>query len=96
LPVQEHMSSDILFGYKMFRTKEELNDAVWKLYVKDVFPAIEKGLSASIYTQVSDVEDEINGIFTYDRKEIKFDESLGLKITKTLNEIFKEKFNGNL
>jgi len=96
LPVQEHMSSDILFGYKMFRTKEELNDAVWKLYTKDVFPAIEKGLSASIYTQVSDVEDEINGIFTYDRKEIKFDESLGLKITKTLNEIFKEKFNGNL
>lgn len=96
LPVQEHMSSDILFGYKMFRTKEELNDAVWKLYTKDVFPAIEKGLSASIYTQVSDVEDEINGLFTYDRKEIKFDESLGLKITKTLNEIFKEKFNGNL
>ncbi|MGI5064303.1 glycoside hydrolase family 2 [Treponema denticola] len=96
LPVQEHMSSDILFGYKMFKTKEELNEAVWKLYVKDVFPAIEKGLSASIYTQVSDVEDEINGLFTYDRKEIKFDESLGLKITKTLNEIFKEKFNGNL
>lgn len=96
LPVQKHMSSDILFGYKMFGTKEELNDAVWKLYTKDVFPAIEKGLSASIYTQVSDVEDEINGIFTYDRKEIKFDESLGLKITKTLNEIFKEKFNGNL
>ncbi|UTC82614.1 glycoside hydrolase family 2 protein [Treponema denticola] len=96
LPVQEHMSSDILFGYKMFKTKEELNDAVWKLYVKDVFPAIEKGLSASIYTQVSDVEDEINGLFTYDRKKIKFDEGLGLKITKTLNEIFKEKFNGNL
>ena len=96
LPVQKHMSSDILFGYKMFKTKEELNEAVWKLYVKDVFPAIEKGLSASIYTQVSDVEDEINGLFTYDRKEIKFDESLGLKITKTLNEIFKEKFNGNL
>ena len=96
LPVQEHMSSDILFGYKMFRTKGELNDAVWKLYTKDVFPAIEKGLSASIYTQVSDVEDEINGIFTYDRKEIKFNEDLGLKITKTLNEIFKEKFNGNL
>lgn len=96
LPVQKHMSSDILFGYKMFKTKEELNEAVWKLYIKDVFPAIEKGLSASIYTQVSDVEDEINGIFTYDRKEIKFDEALGLKITKTLNEIFKEKFNGNL
>ena len=90
------MSSDILFGYKMFKTKEELNDAVWKLYTKDVFPAIEKGLSASIYTQVSDVEDEINGLFTYDRKKIKFDEGLGLKITKTLNEIFKEKFNGNL
>ncbi|UTY28480.1 glycoside hydrolase family 2 protein [Treponema putidum] len=96
LPVQGHMSSDILFGYKMFGSKEELNEAIWNLYKKDVLPAIEKGLSASIYTQVSDVEDEINGIFTYDRKEIKFNEDLGLKIAKKLNEIFKDKFNGNL
>ncbi|UTC78088.1 glycoside hydrolase family 2 [Treponema sp. OMZ 799] len=92
LPFQGRMSSDILFGYKMFKTKKELNEAVWRLYSKDVFPAIEKGLSASIYTQVSDVEDEINGIFTYDRRETKFNEDLGLKIAKTLNEIFKKNY----
>ena len=51
---------------------------------------MEKGLSASIYTQVSDVEDEVNGIFTYDRKETKLDGDLSLKIAETLHELFKK------
>ena len=51
---------------------------------------MEKGLSASIYTQVSDVEDEVNGIFTYDRKETKLDMDLSLQIAETLHELFKK------
>ena len=39
---------------------------------KEIIPVKEKGLSATVYTQVSDVEDEINGIVTYDRKVVKF------------------------
>ena len=43
------------------------------LYEKRVLPAVKKGLCAAIYTQLSDVEDEINGLVTYDRKVVKLD-----------------------
>ena len=55
------------FGYKKFKTQEELCTALEKLYVKKLLPLIKKGLSGCIYTQVSDVEEEINGLVTYDR-----------------------------
>ncbi len=72
-PTAGHMASDKLFGYKMFATKEALSAAVKKLYEREVLPAAANGLAAAIYTQVSDVEDEINGLFTYDRAEAKMD-----------------------
>ena len=37
----------------------------------EVFPLVEKGLSAAVYTQVSDIEEEVNGLMTYDRKMVK-------------------------
>ena len=55
------------FGYKKFKTEQELVEALRALYLKKLKPLIEKGLSAAIYTQVSDVEEEINGFVTYDR-----------------------------
>ena len=94
LAVNGHTSSDILYGYKMFEDKDSLNDGIRNLYETDVFPAMEKGLSASIYTQVSDVEDEVNGIFTYDRKETKLNASLSLKIAETLHELFNKNYAG--
>ena len=42
-----------------------------KLYLKKLKPLIKKGLCGCIYTQVSDVEEEINGLVTYDRKIVK-------------------------
>ncbi len=59
------------FGYKKFQTQEELVAALKKLYLEKLLPLIEKGLCGCIYTQVSDVEEEINGLVTYDRKIIK-------------------------
>lgn len=56
------------FGYKKFKTDEKLLKALKKLYLKKVLPLIEKGLCGCIYTQVSDVEEEINGLVTYDRQ----------------------------
>lgn len=55
------------FGYKKFDTQEKLLCAIRKLYLEKLLPLISKGLCGAIYTQVSDVEEEINGIFTYDR-----------------------------
>ena len=41
------------------------------MYEKMILPGIEKGVCGCIYTQLSDVEDEINGFYTYDRKVCK-------------------------
>ena len=59
------------YGYGKFENPEEFIQAVEKLYREQVVPAYEKGLCAAIYTQVSDVEDETNGILSYDRKVVK-------------------------
>lgn len=71
--IEGHVFSNKVFGYKVFNSKTALNEAYRKLVEKQVVPAIEKGLTASVYTQVSDVENEINGLVTYDRRIIKFD-----------------------
>ena len=59
------------FGYKKFRSAQKLESALEKLYLKKLLPLIKKGLCGCIYTQVSDVEEEINGLVTYDRKIVK-------------------------
>ena len=59
------------FGYKKFRDENKLVQAIEKLYIKKLLPLIKKGLCGCIYTQVSDVEEEINGLVTYDRKVLK-------------------------
>jgi len=59
------------FGYKKFKTSEELIAAFDILYEEKLLPLISKGLCGCIYTQVSDVEEEINGLVTYDRKVVK-------------------------
>ena len=59
------------YGYGKFENPEEFAHAVEKLYREQVVPAYEKGLCAAIYTQVSDVEDETNGLLSYDRKATK-------------------------
>ncbi|MDE5618879.1 MAG: glycoside hydrolase family 2 [Clostridia bacterium] len=79
MPVEGHMQMpDKLFGYKIFKDADTLCENIKKLYDYQVTPFIEQGLCASVYTQLSDVEEEINGILTYDRK-----------VNKT-GELFKE------
>ncbi|MBR5232988.1 MAG: glycoside hydrolase family 2 [Clostridia bacterium] len=63
------------FGYMMYNSKESLTKAYRKLFEKQIIPIIDKGLSATVYTQVSDVEFEVNGILTYDRAIVKVDEA---------------------
>lgn len=69
-----HSEAEKLYGYRKFKDKIDLNDAVMRLYDRQIYENIDRGLSGCIYTQVSDVEDECNGIFTADRKIIKLDE----------------------
>ena len=62
------------YGYKKFKDKLQMNDAVFRLYEHMVYQNISKGLSGCIYTQLADVEDECNGLFTADREIVKIDE----------------------
>lgn len=72
------------FGYQMYKSKETLTNAYRKLLEKQVIPQIKKGLSATVYTQVSDVEFEVNGILTYDRELIKIDEDALIELNAKL------------
>ena len=58
----------------MFRSGQSLTRAYKKLFEHQIIPLISEYLSAFVYTQVSDVEFEVNGILTYDRKIVKIDE----------------------
>jgi hypothetical protein len=53
--------------------------------MNEVIPLIDQGLQGAIYTQVSDVEDETNGLFTYDRKVLKVNKKDCLDIKKTID-----------
>ena len=61
------------FGYKRFKDADSLADALKSLYQEEIAPAKAQGLCAAVYTQLSDVEDELNGLLTYDRQVAKID-----------------------
>jgi len=62
----------------------EFQTQIDALYRSRILPAVSKGLCAAIYTQVSDVEDEINGFLTYDRKVSKADAAAMQKLAQDL------------
>ena len=90
--VEGHVfNPDKTYGYGGCKTKEELNDALVKLYMDEVLPCVKKGLCGAVYTQVSDVEDEINGLMTYDRKVIKLDADRMIPVAEALQKAISEK-----
>ncbi len=72
------------FGYLMFKNERTLSDAYRSLHEKQVYRLLNKGLCALVYTQVSDVENEVNGILTYDRKVVKLDEEMIREINRKM------------
>ena len=77
------------YGYGGCVSLQKLAEAVSGLYMDEVLPCIKNGLCAAVYTQVSDVEDEINGILTYDRKITKLTSETMLPIAKALQKAIK-------
>ena len=74
------------YGYKKFEDPDAFAAAVEKLYYEQVIPAVKNGLCAAIYTQVSDVEDETNGLLSYDRKVEKLTPERMIPIADALQE----------
>lgn len=70
---KHHYSKDKEYGYGTCKNSEELTDKILYMYENMIVPFIKDGLCGCVYTQVSDVEDEVNGLYTYDRKVCKVD-----------------------
>ena len=64
------------FIYLLFNNKEDFQKEYIRFINEEIIPAKKNGMSAFIYTQISDVEEEMNGFITYDRKEIKVDTNI--------------------
>ena len=68
----------------MFPNSAALSKAYAKLHKKQILPLIKKGLCATVYTQVSDVEFEVNGIYSYDREVLKLDRETVIEVNSNL------------
>ena len=85
---------DDTYGYRYFDNKEDFEKAVLQLYENEIIPAIaDCGLCATVLTQVSDVEDETNGLLTYDRAIMKVQSEQMSLIAKKLYEEFDRLYN---
>ena len=81
---------DKTYGYGACPDQEALGQAVEALYREEILPCVKEGLCAAIYTQVSDVEDEINGLLTYDRKMEKLTPERMLPLARALRQAMEE------
>ncbi len=87
MQLKDHcFNKDKFFGYRKYYKQEAFDNAIKNLYEKRIYNCMKnKGLSAIIYTEVSDVEDECNGLLTYDREVIK----ITPEVMKAANEKLK-------
>ena len=92
LPIKDHLWRPDMhnWGYGGNRkSKEDLNNEYVK-YAEMILPFIPQGMSGAIYTQTTDVEGEVNGFVTYDRKVVKFDikriHDINQKVIKALSK----------
>jgi beta-galactosidase/beta-glucuronidase len=87
LPLKNHLwQPDKNWGYVQFKNSKEVTDEYVK-YAEELKKMAKSGFSAAVYTQTTDVEGEVNGLMTYDRKVIKLDEDRLRKINKEVCEI---------
>ena len=86
LRIPKHSACKNVYGYKKFKTSRALTDGFSRLMKDTIVPSVKKGYSATIYTQLSDIEEETNGLITYDRKKVKMKSS----VVQKWNEILKK------
>lgn len=77
-----------VYGYGGCKSKQELTERIARLYDRMIIPAIAKGCCGCIYTQLSDVEDEINGLYSYDRSECKVEKAQMLDTSQRIFSAF--------
>ena len=86
-PMPGHEPPRRTYGYGTAKDRADLTARYKKLQMGTVLPQLAKGLSALVYTQLTDVEDEVNGLFTYDRAAVKPDPALGATSLKDMGKV---------
>ncbi len=88
LPVENHLWwNKRNWGYVQFKNSAEVT-AEYVKYANILKDYVKRGFSAAVYTQTTDVEGEVNGLMTYDRKVIKIDEAAVRKANQAvINEL---------
>ena len=89
LKIDEHVGSNMNYNYGNYQNCEMYNKAVETLLNNEIIKLVYQGLSAAVYTQVSDVEDELNGLMTYDRKVLKVDEKMMKGMNQKIQMVFQ-------
>ena len=92
-PMPGHEAPGKTYGYGTAKSRADLTARCKKLQLGTVLPQLKKGLSALVYTQLTDVEDEVNGLFTYDRAEIKPDANAVRSVNAALAAEFAKVVN---
>ncbi|MBR6088836.1 MAG: hypothetical protein IKP86_02810, partial [Anaerolineaceae bacterium] len=79
------------YGYRKYENRDAFIRDLRALYLEQVLPLIPRGLCGTVYTQVSDVEDETNGLLTFDRREEKVSPGefadIGMRLQKEIREV---------
>lgn len=87
--IEGHSFCSEVYGYRIYQTKQELTKGYRELLETDIIKGISKGLCGTVYTQVSDVEEEVNGLLTYDRDLVKVEEETVKKLNQKIYEEFE-------
>ena len=86
--MEGHLACDKKFGYQKYTSMEDLTANYKRLWEQEIYPNLANGLSSAIYTQTSDIEEEVNGLMTYDREVDK----LGMETVQELNRRLYDEF----
>lgn len=86
LPVEGHLVSEEPYGYKELKDASHFENELIELYEHQIIPGSKLGLSASVFTQLTDVEREVNGLITYDRHVLKINPDVMKKLNQKLYE----------
>ena len=89
-PMPGHEPPGKTYGYGTAKDKADLTKRYKMLQWKTILPQLGRGLSALVYTQLTDVEDEVNGLFTYDRTAIKPDAAAVRAVNEALEAEFEK------
>ncbi len=85
--VDGHLFGKSNYGYRIYSEREKFEQALIALYRDEIMPLIPLGVSALVYTQLTDIEDETNGLITYDRRVTKVDAA---KLKALMDELYRK------